>query len=704
MPGSGEFPAAHLPDRNQGTVQVTSPSKPSRPRSNWSGGSTTSRQSSGPPYRPGIHLASLVVLLFIMFASVIGGLALHPGEWHDKFKIGLGLDLHGGTQVTLKAVAAHGGVPSKADMTEAIAILDSRVNGLGINGTSIVQQGNQLINISIPGASYTQIRSLLHAAQLRFRQVLLCTASPLQPTVCSGAKAGAGLPASAPTPTPTPSIGPLPTPAPTASPSPKSSSTPKSSSSSKAKKSGGSGQAAGAKPLANASPSPSTSSSPKASSKPSTSASVTPTPTSSGSASPTPTGSGAPTPTAAPTSSIPPLVLAGDQSKVSAPALALFKKLSCKDRAWQIKIYGGQSYKYNGTSQIVACDGSGVKYVLGPPVVLGQDLRSPKAQLDSTNNQWVVTFNLDGKASAKFATFSTQAYNAYYNASSGTQTSVLDQFAIVLDGRVISAPTIQQPITGGSGQITGNFTQKSSTDLANVLKYGALPLSFSNQQVNSVSAQLGSEQLDAGLIAAGIGMLLVIMYSVFYYRGLAIVSVFSLATAALLSWLAVILLTRYQGYSLSLAGVAGLIVAIGITADSFIIYFERLRDEVREGRSLRAAVERGWGRARRTILVSDTVSFLAALLLYIFAIGDVKGFAFTLGLTTLIDIVVVFLFTKPMVTLLAKMKFFSSGRPMSGLDPARLGARSPWRGSRPPAVRPATGGAAASARTTPKEA
>jgi preprotein translocase subunit SecD len=628
-----------------------------------------------------------------MFASIIGGVILHPGEWHDKFKIGLGLDLHGGTQVTLKAAAAHGGVPTQADMTEAITILENRVNGLGINGTSLVQQGSQYINISIPGASATQVRPLLSAAQLRFRQVLLCTSESATQCFQAGVKAGKGLPAAAPTtvPSPVPSISSLPTPNPSSSgsSSPKASSSPKSSSSSKAKNSGGNGQATGAKPLAKASPSPSAASSPKASSTPSA------TPTSSGSASPTPT----PTPTASS-----PLIVAGDESKVSKPALALFKKLSCKDKKWQLKIYGGQSYKYNGDTQIVACDGQGVKYVLGPPVVLGQDLRSPKAQLDSTNNQWVVTFNLDGKASKAFGTFSTQAYNSYYNASTQTQTSVLDQFAIVLDGRVVSAPTIQQPITGGSGQITGNFTQKSSTDLANVLKYGALPLSFSAPVINSVSAQLGSAQLDAGLIAAGIGLLLVIAYSIFYYRGLAIVSVFSLATAALLSWLAVILLTKYQGYSLSLAGVAGLIVAIGITADSFVIYFERLRDEVREGRSLRAAVERGWGRARRTVLVSDTVSFLAALLLYIFAIGDVKGFAFTLGLTTLIDIVVVFLFTKPMVTLLAKMKFYSSGRPMSGLDPARLGARSPWRGSRPATARPATGGAAASARTTPKEA
>jgi preprotein translocase subunit SecD len=392
------------------------------------------------------------------------------------------------------------------------------------------------------------------------------------------------------------------------------------------------------------------------------------------------------------------MYVAGSESLVSAKALALFKKLNCGNKGWQHVIYGDESNRYDNETQIVSCDGSGVKYVLGAPIVQGTDLKSPSAALSSTNNQWVVTFNLDGVGSKAFGDKTTQMVNAYYNSSSGQETSVLDQFAIVLDGKVVSAPLVQQAIVGGSGQITGNFTQKTATNLANVLKYGALPLSFNSQTIQSVSAQLGSQQLTAGLVAAAVGLLLVVFYSFFYYRGLALVSVFSLATAALLSWLAVILLGKYQGYSLTLAGVAGLIVAIGITADSFVVYFERLRDEVREGRTLRAAVERGWGRARRTILVSDTVSFLAALLLYIFAIGDVKGFAFTLGLTTLIDVVVVFLFTKPMVTLLARTKFYSSGRPLSGLDPARLGARSPWRGSRPATA------SAVSARTTPKEA
>jgi preprotein translocase subunit SecD len=255
---------------------------------------------------------------------------------------------------------------------------------------------------------------------------------------------------------------------------------------------------------------------------------------------------------------------------------------------------------------------------------------------------------------------------------------------------VISSPVIQGAITGGSAQITGSFTQAQATDLANVLSYGALPITFTKQSVQSVSPQLGSDQLHAGLVAGAIGLLLVVLYCLLYYRGLALVAVSSLIIAAALVYESVIMLGKYQGFALELAGVAGLIVAIGITADSFVVFFERLRDEVRDGRTLRTAVERGWKRARRTILVSDTVSFLAAALLWYFSIGEVKGFAFTLGLTTLIDVVVVFLFTKPMITLLARTKFFGRGHRLSGLDPARLGARAPWRSSGRTARVPAT--------------
>ncbi len=221
--------------------------------------------------------------------------------------------------------------------------------------------------------------------------------------------------------------------------------------------------------------------------------------------------------------------------------------------------------------------------------------------------------------------------------------------------------------------------------------------------VENVSPSLGRSQLDAGLIAGGIGLILVVIYSFLYYRGLGSVSVSSLLIAGLIGYLSVVLLSKYQGFTLSLTGIAGLIVAIGITADSFVVFFERLRDEVRDGRSLRAAVESGWKRARRTILVSDTVSFLAALLLYIFSVGDVKGFAFTLGLTTIVDVVVVFLFTKPMVTLLARTKFFGQGHKWSGLDPERLGARAPWRSGLPRRTT-RTSGSARRPRTTSREA
>jgi preprotein translocase subunit SecD len=302
---------------------------------------------------------------------------------------------------------------------------------------------------------------------------------------------------------------------------------------------------------------------------------------------------------------------------------------------------------------------------------------------------WVVTFNVKNPAATKQGALTTTMATQDYNSSDANK-QVLDLLAVVLDGQLQGQPPqVTTPISS-SGQInggTGNgFSQAQATQLADVLKYGSLPLSFNNLNTASVSASLGSDQLSAGLFAALVGLILVVIYSFIYYRGLGIVSVLSLTIAALLTYLSVVLLSKYQGFTLSLAGIAGLIVAIGITADSFIVYFERLRDEVREGRSLRAAVERGWTRARRTILVSDTVSFLAALLLYILSIGDVRGFAFTLGLTTLIDVVVVFLFTKPMITLLARTKFYGQGHPLSGLDPARLGARAPWRGSRRPAA------------------
>jgi len=368
--------------------------------------------------------------------------------------------------------------------------------------------------------------------------------------------------------------------------------------------------------------------------------------------------------------------------------MKLFNKLVCKPgntENWKAQVGYDKSPVYdNENQQVVACgNNSGVwgKYILDKAKVLGKQVTSASAALSTTSNQWQVNLTMNGAGASAFSTLTSHMYSTYYTAAqSGDQNSAtLDEIGITLDGNIVSAPEVQSAIPGGNTQITGNFTQAQATQLQDQLKFGSLPLNFKTQFVTSVSAQVGRNQLDAGMVAAGVGLLLVVLYSFFYYRGLGLVSVSSLIIAAFIAYLTVVLLSLYQNFTLSLAGIAGLIVAIGITADSFVVYFERLRDEVREGKQLRPAVEAGWKRARRTILVSDTVSFLAALLLYYFAIGDVKGFAYTLGLTTLIDVLVVFAFTKPMVTLLAGTKFFGNGHPMSGLDPARLGARTPWR-------------------------
>jgi preprotein translocase subunit SecD len=387
--------------------------------------------------------------------------------------------------------------------------------------------------------------------------------------------------------------------------------------------------------------------------------------------------------------------------------MKLFDKLDCSDLStWKTSLGYTEAQWDDPNSQTVACGPDGAKYVLGEAVILGTDVTSEASAIDTTNSQWVVNLTLNGKATKAFGTLTeTQASKYYPSASTNADDSVLDQTAIVLDGNVVSAPQTTEAIPGGDVQITNIGGQAQATQLVNELKYGALPLSFKPVDSTTVTAQLGRNQLEAGLIAGAIGLLLVVIYSFLYYRGLGIVSVSSLAIAALIGYLGIVLLSKYESFTLSLAGIAGLIVAIGITADSFVVFFERLRDEVREGRSLRGAVESGWKRARRTILVSDTVSFLAALLLYIFAIGDVRGFAFTLGLTTIIDVVVVFLFTKPMVTLLARTRFFGQGHKWSGLDPARLGARAPWRSGAPRrGTRPVPPGTARTPRATSREA
>jgi preprotein translocase subunit SecD len=449
----------------------------------------------------------------------------------------------------------------------------------------------------------------------------------------------------------------------------------------------------------------------------------TPTPSASGTASPSPTGTASPSPTTSTNNEVVPKALrrAGSASPSPTPSATStpapsatpgasgtgaitskiaqeYTQLDCSNPE-KVRQQIRKAAADNPKKVLVTCADDGTeKYILGPAEVEGTDVSGASANLASnsqgvTTGGWEVDLTFTGSGRSKFAD-TTRRLAALQDPQ--------NRFGIVLDGLVVSAPGLNNgPITGGQAQITGSFSQQEASNLANVLKYGALPLAFDAGSVEQVSATLGGEQLRAGLIAGAIGLALVVLYSLLYYRGLGLVSVASLVVSAILTYGFVVLLGWQIGFRLSLAGIAGLIVAIGITADSFVVYFERLRDEVRDGKSLRVAVEAGWVRARRTILAADFVSFLAALVLYALSVGSVRGFAFTLGLTTLLDIVVVFLFTKPIVTILARTKFYGQGHKWSGLSPDRLG--TPRRTlTTPPRRR--TAGATGTAVRTAKEA
>jgi preprotein translocase subunit SecD len=315
---------------------------------------------------------------------------------------------------------------------------------------------------------------------------------------------------------------------------------------------------------------------------------------------------------------------------------------------------------------LVTCDrAGGSKYILAPAEVLGRQISAASAGLDTqAGSAWFVSLEFDNEGTSAFGALTSRVTSL---------PEPTNQVAIVLDGLVVSAPRITEAIPSGNAQITGSFTQLEAQDLANVLKYGALPLAFDRGEVQQVSPTLGADQLNAGVLAAGLGMLLVIIFTLLYYRALGFVTVASLGVAAIMLYALILLMGQWIGFTLTLAGIAGAITAIGVTADSFIVYFERVKDEMREGRSLRTAAETGWVRARRTILIADFVSIIAAVLLYVFSVGGVRGFAFTLGLTTLIDLIIIFLFTKPALVLVSRSKFFNSGHPLSGFSPKSLG-------------------------------
>ncbi|MEV6614118.1 protein translocase subunit SecD [Streptomyces sp. NPDC051051] len=555
-----------------------------------------------------------LALILIAIVGLTGGMFL-SGHTTPR----LGIDLAGGTSITLQAKADQGSAINKANMDTAVEIMNRRVNGLGVSEAEVQTQGDRNIIVNIPkGINSKEARAQVGTtAKLYFRPVL--ASEP------SGAAASG-------------------------SPSPSASGSPAASPSPSA------GASAGEKASSSTSPSASATSQGRAVTD-ALKADSTPSPSASASASASPSAS------------------ASGGTADEAALQAKYAALDCSKRSQRAGL--GEGVKPGATT--VACgdiDGVWYKYLLGPAAVDGTEVDEAKAVYDTQGAAgWQVDMKFDSKGAKKFADITGQL---------AQNQSPQNQFGIVLDGEVVSSPYVSSSIAGGRAQISGSFQQEEAQNLANMLSYGALPLSFEESSVQTVTAALGGDQLRAGLIAGAIGLGLVIVYLVAYYRGLSLIAIASLLVSAALTYVIMSLLGPTIHFALNLPAVCGAIVAIGITADSFIVYFERVRDEIREGRSLRPAVERAWPRARRTILVSDFVSFLAAAVLFLVTVGKVQGFAFTLGLTTVLDVVVVFFFTKPLMTLIARRKFFAGGHKWSGLDPKSLGAKPPLRRTRRP--------------------
>ncbi|MCF6745682.1 protein translocase subunit SecD [Blastococcus sp. KM273128] len=487
---------------------------------------------------------------FVLIVALLYGLVFFTGDTRTPQ---LGLDLRGGTTVTLTAQTPGGRAPAPEDLELARRIIEQRVNGLGVAEAQVVTEGDSNIIISVPGDDGEQARQLGATAQLRFRPVLQ-----------------------------------------------------------------------GPAPAVPAEEDP-------AAEDPAAEAPAAEDPAAEG-------ADGAAEEPAVPDPDAPPVT--------QEEAAAEFATLTCDADNVTGELSRPEDF-------VAACseDGS-AKYLLGPTIIEGTEIDDATAGTEPSDGSWVVLLDFHSDGLSTWA--------AYTTANVGSPV------AFTLDGRVISAPTINSAITTNPTTITGQFDQESATELANQLRYGALPLTFTQATAQSISTELGEEQLQAGLIAGAIGIALVFVYALLYYRLLGLVMIASLVLSAVVVYACLILLGREIGFTLSLAGIAGFIVSIGITADSFVVYFERLKDEIREGRSLRSAVPRAWVRARRTILSADAVSFLAAAILYVLAIGDVKGFAFTLGMSTVLDLVVVFLFTHPLMAVLSRFKGFGRNR-FSGL-------------------------------------
>jgi preprotein translocase subunit SecD len=574
-----------------------------------------SPSSSVHPYR---YLTFFLVLLIGVYALVF-----LTGDKQAKPK--LGIDLQGGTRVTLTARTPDGSRPTREALLQAQEIITARVNGLGVSGSEVVVDGDNLV-ITVPGNDSSEARNLGQTARLYIRPVIHAI-----PAQAQGQQPGQAPPGQAPQgqvppgqvppgqvppgqvppgqapPVGGPGLAPAePEPAPGQEPAP---------------------GAPPAAPEAPAAPQPR----PYPEEPP-------PTP----SPGPTPAPSPAPAPAPAPPGG------KADLAQRIAEEKALRQST---DQSIQVLALQFQATRCNEEDVLAGNDDPNLPlvtcsqdhktvYLLSKSIISGEQIASASSGLNQQSGENIVDVEFKSDAANVWADFTA--------ANIGTQT------AFVLDSQVVSAPEIQEAIPGGRTQITGRFTADTARELANVLKYGSLPLSFESSEAETVSATLGLTSLRAGLIAGAIGLALVLAYSLLYYRVLGLLTALSLVASGAMVFAILVLLGRAIGYTLDLAGIAGLIIGIGTTADSFVVFFERIKDEIREGRTYRSAVPRGWARARKTILSGNAVSFIAAAVLYILAIGQVKGFAFTLGLTTILDVVVVFLVTWPLVFLSSK--------------------------------------------------
>ncbi len=603
--------------------------------------------------------------VFLVILAILYALVFFTGTKKPNPK--LGMDLNGGTSLTLQAKTPDGKAPSGASMDQARRIISNRVNASGVTEPEVVVEGRDRLVVSVAGGSNPEdLKKLVAPARLAFRKVLYPrpgqpgpqdrpVTTGLDKNACGAAVIAANATSASASPT--------------------------ASASASASASGS------AKPSASASAS--ASSSPSASASASASASVNP--SVAASAADKAKKLDAVRAKLGPAWDAAQALLQQDPSQVdpqSLAAVAPFANLTCDEiaalpadiqlvtptvtcAALNARDPGSID---NPDENVVACDqGENVhtKYYLDKAKVQGTDVSGAASDFDTTEG-WHVSLKFTSKGQSKWTALTQEAVN---DASQGQQQQQGQQgqnsaVAIVLDNEVVSAPQIKQVIVGDAIISGGDINQDTSKILANQLKFGALPLSFKTLTTLSVSPTLGLQQMKYGLLAGALGLILVIVYCLFYYRGLGLVVITSLVASGSLVFASLVLLGRYLGFTLSLAGIAGFIVAIGITADSFVVFFERLKDEVKDGRTVRSAVPRSWVRARRTSLSADAVSFLAAAVLYFLAAGPVKGFAFTLGMSTIIDLLVVFLFTHPLVALLARSSGFTSPR-FSGLGNAR---------------------------------